>query len=65
MKKVLKGKIRLIEQEDGYCPSVIKIGGEYLDNIFLQFPHKVMTKGLDMYDTVLEGKYKITIERMK
>ena len=65
MLKVLKGKIKLIEQDGGHCSPVIKIGGEYLDNILLQFPHKVMTKGLDMYDAVLRGEYKITIARIK
>ena len=67
--KVLKGKIKLIEEEftwrSGNRSPVIKIGGEYLDNILLQFPHKVMTEGLDMYNTVLKGKYKITITRIK
>ena len=65
MKKVLKGKIRLIEQEGGYCSPVIEIGGEYLDNILLDFPHKEMTSGIDIFDKILEGKYKITIERIK
>jgi len=64
MKKVLKGEIKLIEQEGGHAAPIIEIGNEYLDNILLKFPHKVMTEGLDIFDTVLEGEYKITIERI-
>ena len=62
MKKVLKGKIILIEQEGGYASPIIEIGGEYLENVLLKFPHKVITEGVDIFDTILEGEYKITIE---
>jgi len=65
MKKVLIGKIKLIEQEGGYAAPIIKIGDEYLDNILLQFPHGKILEGEDIYDTALEGEYKITIKRIK
>ena len=52
MKKVLKGKIKLIEEEGGNCSPTIEINGEDLDDLLLQFPHKVMTSGADMYDTI-------------
>ena len=63
MKKVLKGKIKLLEQEGGYAAPAIYIGEEeYLDNILLNFPHD----GADMYGCIeLEGEYKITIERLE
>ena len=64
MMKTLTGKIKLIEQEGGYAAPIIEIADKYLDNILLKFPHKVITEGADMFDTVLEGEYKITIERL-
>jgi len=65
MKKVLKGKVKLIEQEGGWCSPIIEIDGEYLENILLKFPHKVITDQIDTYDTTLTGEYKITIERLE
>jgi len=65
MKKILTGKIKLIEQEGGYAAPIIQIGEENLDDIFLKFPHKVITEGVDLFDTILEGKYRITIERLE
>ena len=64
MKKILIGKIKLIEQEGGYAAPIIEINDEYFDDILLKFPHKVMTEGLDIYDTVLKGEYKVTIEQI-
>ena len=65
MPKVLTGQIKLIEEEGGYSSPTIEINGEDLDGVLLQFPHKVMTEGYDIYDTILDGEYKITIERIK
>ena len=66
MKKVLKGKIKLIEQEGGYCAPIIEIGGEYLDNVLNTLPNqRIEEDGPDLFDTVLTGEYKITIERIK
>ena len=70
MKKILKGKVKLIEQEGGWCSPIIEINGEYLENILLKFPHikfphKVITDQIDTYDTTLTGEYKITIERLE
>ena len=65
MKKILTGRIKLIEQEGGYAAPIIEIGGEDLDNILLKFPHEIITEGIDIYDAVLKGEYKITIERLE
>jgi len=60
MKKVLKGKIKLLEQDGGYAAPAIYIGEEYLDNILLNFPHNG-----NGYLIELKGEYKITIERLE
>ena len=59
MKKVLKGRIKLIEQEGGYASPAIYIGEEYLDNILFNFPHNLNMSGCFIE---LKGEYKITIE---
>jgi len=60
MKKVLKGKITLIEQEGGWCSPTIVIGESYLDNILLKFPHIERQD----FDIILKGEYKMTIEKI-
>ena len=66
MKKVLIGKIKILY---GYALPIIEssrsISPLIGKSILRQFPHKVITEGADIYDTILEGEYKITIERIK
>ena len=62
MKKVLLGKVILLEQEGGHASPIIKIGEEYIENIILKFPQHQMDEGPFINDIVLDGEYKITIE---
>ena len=64
MKKILRGKIKLIEQDGGYDAPKIEIGDLSLSDILSTLPSKTMTDGPDIFDTILDGDYKITIERI-